>query len=160
MKIRTGIGLDVHRFETGRKFILGGVDVPHFAGLQGHSDADALIHAIIDALLGAAGLKDIGTFFPDNDQQFKNISSIFLLKETVRLVKQKNYSIGNIDSVICLQEPKIAPYIDDMKNVLSEALEIQTEDISIKATTFEHMGFIGEKEGILCIANVLLFSRL
>jgi 2-C-methyl-D-erythritol 2,4-cyclodiphosphate synthase len=158
MKIRTGIGLDVHPFESGRKFILGGVEIPHYAGLKGHSDADALIHAMIDALLGAAGLKDIGTYFPDNKEEFKNINSILLLKRTVQLIREKNFTIGNIDTVICLQEPKVAPYIDEMKTVLSEAMEIETDDISIKATTFEHMGFVGEKEGILCIANVLLYS--
>ncbi len=160
MKIRTGIGLDVHRFESGRKLILGGIEIPHFAGLSGHSDADALIHAIIDALLGAAGLKDIGTYFPDNDQQFKNISSVILLKETAKLVNEKNFRIGNIDTVICLQEPKIAPYIDAMRSTLSEILNITADDISIKATTFEHMGFVGDNEGILCIANALLIKDL
>jgi len=156
MKIRTGIGLDVHRFVNGRDFILGGVTIPHILGLDGHSDADALIHALIDALHGAAGLKDIGTYFPDTDKQYKNISSKLLLQKTNELIINRKFEIGNIDVVVCLQEPKIAPYIDEMKLTISDILHVSTDDISIKATTFEHMGFVGEGEGILCIANVLL----
>jgi 2-C-methyl-D-erythritol 2,4-cyclodiphosphate synthase len=159
MKIRTGLGLDVHSFETGRDFYLGGIQIPYHTGLKGHSDADALIHAIIDALHGAAGLKDIGTYFPDNDPRFKNIRSTVLLEKSRDLLRSGKFSIGNIDAVICLQEPKIAPYIDDMKTVISQILQIPAEDVSIKATTFEHMGFVGEKEGILCLASVLLISE-
>ena len=156
MKIRTGIGLDVHRFVNGRDFILGGIKIPHTVGLEGHSDADALIHALIDALHGAAGLKDIGTYFPDNDRQYRNISSKLLLQKSFELIISKKYEIGNIDIVVCLQEPKIAPYIDEMKLSISDILQISYEDIAIKATTFEHMGFVGDGEGILCIASVLL----
>lgn len=159
MKIRTGLGLDVHSFETGRDFYLGGIQIPYHTGLKGHSDADALIHSIIDALHGAAGLKDIGTYFPDNDPQFKNIRSTVLLEKSRELLRSGKFSIGNIDAVICLQEPKVAPYIDDMKAVISQILQITAEDVSIKATTFEHMGFVGEKEGILCLASVLLISE-
>ncbi len=159
MKIRTGLGLDVHSFETGRNFYLGGIQIPYHTGLKGHSDADALIHSIIDALHGAAGLKDIGTYFPDNDPQFKNIRSTVLLEKSRELLRSGKFSIGNIDAVICLQEPKVAPYIDDMKAVISQILQITAEDVSIKATTFEHMGFVGEKEGILCLASVLLISE-
>jgi 2-C-methyl-D-erythritol 2,4-cyclodiphosphate synthase len=156
MKIRTGIGLDVHSFEQGRDFYLGGVLIPYHSGLKGHSDADALIHAIMDAILGAAGLKDIGCFFPDNDPAYKNIRSTVLLEKTIALIREKNYIISNIDTVICLQEPKISPYTEAMKTCLSQILHISHEDISIKATTFENMGFIGKKEGILCMATVLL----
>ncbi len=158
MKIRTGIGIDVHRFEKNREFWLGGVKINHHSGLTGHSDADALIHAIIDAMLGAAGLKDIGTYFPDNDPGFHNIRSTKLLEEVVNIVNQ-NYRIGNIDAVICLEQPKISPYIDEMKQVLSKVLMIPSEDLSIKATTFEMMGFVGKEEGVLCLANVLLTGK-
>jgi 2-C-methyl-D-erythritol 2,4-cyclodiphosphate synthase len=159
MKIRTGTGLDVHRFETGRHFYLGGILIPYHSGLVGHSDADALIHAIMDALLGAAGLNDIGYYFPDSDPQYKNIRSTVLLEKVNLLILQNNFTIGNIDTIVCLQEPKISPYIADMKKVISGILQIQIDDISIKATTFEHMGFVGEKEGILCVANVLVVKQ-
>lgn len=159
MKIRTGIGLDVHQFDKNRKFFLGGIEIPHHSGLKGHSDADALIHAVIDALLGAAGLKDIGTYFPDNDQSYKNIRSTQLLTEVRLLITNKGFTIGNIDTVICLQEPKIAMHIDDMKLCLSEILNMPMDDISIKATTFESMGFVGKKEGILCMASCLVYKE-
>jgi len=159
MKIRTGIGLDVHPFENGRDFYLGGIKIPYHKGLKGHSDADVLIHAIIEALLGAAGLKDIGTYFPDSDKQYLNIRSTELLKKTKELISDKNFIIGNIDVVICLEKPKIAPYIDEMKNVLANLLAIETADMSIKATTFEKMGFIGTEDGVMCLATCLLTSQ-
>jgi 2-C-methyl-D-erythritol 2,4-cyclodiphosphate synthase len=158
MKIRTGIGLDVHPFENGRDFYLGGIKIPYHKGLKGHSDADALIHAIIDALLGAAGLQDIGTYFPDSDIQYLNIRSTELLKKTSHLISLNTFSIGNIDVVICLEKPKIAPYIEQMRSTIASLLQIETTEISIKATTFENMGFVGNEDGILCLATCLLTS--
>lgn len=158
MKIRTGLGVDVHQFAENREFWLGGVNIPYKFGLIGHSDADALIHAIMDALLGAAGLRDIGFYYPDNDTQFKDIRSTLLLEKAVKLIADKGFKIGNIDSVICLQEPKINPFVPQMKTCIANILNIDEDDISIKATTFENMGFVGNKEGILCFANCLIFK--
>ncbi len=159
MKIRTGIGLDVHSFEENRGFYLGGVKIPYHKGLMGHSDADALIHAIIDALHGAAGLADIGTFFPDDNQLYKNIRSTELLKKTAALLAEKNISVSNIDTIICLEKPKIASFTDLMKSTLAEILKISIDDIGIKATTFEKMGFIGSEDGVMCLASCLLISE-
>jgi len=159
MKIRTGLGVDVHQFADDREFWLGGVNIPYKFGLKGHSDADALIHAIMDALLGAAGLRDIGFYYPDNDNQYKNIRSTILLDKVQKLISSNGFKIGNIDSVICLQEPKINPFIPQMKTCIAQILQIDEEDISIKATTFEYMGFVGNKEGILCFANCLIFKN-
>ncbi|MBR5776957.1 MAG: 2-C-methyl-D-erythritol 2,4-cyclodiphosphate synthase [Bacteroidales bacterium] len=156
MKYRTGIGFDVHQLKDGLPFYLGGVKVEHTKGAVGHSDADVLIHAICDALLGAANLGDIGKHFPDTDMKYKGIDSKILLKETYELVKSKGYVIENIDTVLCLQKPKVAPYLPTMKTVLSTVLGIDEDDISIKATTTEHLGFEGREEGVSAYATVLI----
>ena len=156
MKYRTGIGFDVHQLKDGLPFYLGGVKVEHTKGAVGHSDADVLIHAICDALLGAANLGDIGKHFPDTDMKYKGIDSKILLKETYELVKNKGYVIENIDTVLCLQKPKVAPYLPAMKTVLSAVLGIDEDDISIKATTTEHLGFEGREEGVSAYATVLI----
>ncbi len=154
--MRIGYGYDVHVLQEGRPFWLGGIQIPHTHGALGHSDADVLIHAICDALLGAANLGDIGQHFPDNDQHYKNIDSKILLKKVIELLRAKNYTIINIDSTICLQEPKISPHIPAMKKCLSEVMSINEEKISIKATTTEGMGFVGKKEGIVAHAITLI----
>lgn len=156
MKYRTGIGYDVHQLRDGLPFYLGGVKVEHTKGAVGHSDADVLIHAICDALLGAANLGDIGKHFPDTDVKYKGIDSKILLKETYELVKKKGYVIENIDTVLCLQKPKVAPYLPLMKTTLSNVLGIDEDDVSIKATTTEHLGFEGREEGVSALANVLI----
>jgi 2-C-methyl-D-erythritol 2,4-cyclodiphosphate synthase len=148
---RIGYGYDVHRLAEGRKLILGGVEIPHSKGLEGHSDADVLLHAICDAILGAAGFQDIGHQFPNTDPAFKNISSLILLKHVCELVSKDGWKVGNVDSMIILEEPKIAKYIPDMKTNISEI--IGCEHISIKATTSEGLGFVGEKKG--CSANAV-----
>lgn len=156
MKYRTGIGYDVHQLRDGLPFYLGGVKVEHTKGAVGHSDADVLIHAVCDALLGAANLGDIGKHFPDTDVKYKGIDSKILLKETYELVKKKGYVIENIDTVLCLQKPKVAPYLPLMKTTLSNVLGINEDDISIKATTTEYLGFEGREEGVSALANVLI----
>jgi 2-C-methyl-D-erythritol 2,4-cyclodiphosphate synthase len=156
LKIRIGYGFDVHALQEGRPFILGGVEIPSTFGPLGHSDADVLIHAICDALLGAAALGDIGTHFPDNSAEFKNIDSKILLQRVVDLLKEKNYSIGNIDATVILEKPKIAPHIEAMRKALSNTIGIPVEDISIKATTNEKMGFIGRQEGVSAHAVALI----
>lgn len=153
---RVGNGFDVHRFEKGRKLILGGVEIPHESGLIGHSDADVVLHAITDAILGAIGEKDIGTHFPDTDPEFKDISSITILTETGQKLKSKNYEIVNIDTVIICQQPRLASYIDLMKINISKALGILEDQIGVKATTTEHLGFTGREEGIAATAIVLI----
>jgi 2-C-methyl-D-erythritol 2,4-cyclodiphosphate synthase len=158
--MRTGIGYDVHKLTAGRKLVLGGMAIEHFAGLEGHSDADVLIHAIMDALLGAAGLSDIGVYFPNTDKQYKDISSIRLLGLVKVLVKDAGYRILNIDSVVILEEPKISPYIPGMKIKISEALEISVDQIGIKATTSEGLGFCGAKEGAAAQSVALLAKDL
>ena len=150
--LRTGIGYDVHRLSSGRKLILGGVEIPYIKGLSGHSDADVLIHAIIDALLGAAGLKDIGYHFPPDDTKYENISSSILLEEVNSLLKKKGIAIINIDSTIVAEKPKIAPYIDDMRTRIGAALDLRPENIMIKATTTEGLGFTGKEQGIAAYA--------
>ncbi len=157
--MRIGIGYDIHRLVEGRKLILGGVELKNSKGLLGHSDADVLIHGVMDALLGAAGLRDIGTYFPDTDDKFKNISSIILLKETLKLLEKNNFKIVNLDCVIVAEEPKINPFIDEMKKNLSDALKIKPEQIGIKATTNEGLGSIGEKKAIACQAVALLEAK-
>ncbi|MBE2279890.1 MAG: 2-C-methyl-D-erythritol 2,4-cyclodiphosphate synthase [Ignavibacteriaceae bacterium] len=159
MKFRIGIGYDVHKLSNGRKLIIGGVEIPHEKGLLGHSDADVLLHAICDALLGALNLGDIGKHFPDTSDKFKDIDSKILLKRTFELVKGKGYSVNNIDSFLILEKPKIMKYSDQMREVISEILEISTEDISIKATTSEQLGFVGREEGASAQAVVLLVSK-
>lgn len=156
--IRIGNGYDVHKLEEGAKFYLGGIEVPHHKGSIGHSDADVLIHAICDALLGAANMRDIGYHFSDKDPKFKGIDSKILLKEVVDILKQKNYVIGNIDSTICLQQPKIMPLIEQMKVVLAQTMQISLEDISVKATTTEKLGFVGREEGVSAYAVALIYK--
>lgn len=158
MKIRIGFGYDVHKLEVGYPLWLGGIQVEHVKGSVGHSDGDVLIHAICDGLLGAANLRDIGIHFPDTDKALKGIDSKILLKHTIELVKSKGFQIGNIDSTICLQKPKIKDIIPEMQKVLANVLEISYEDISIKATTTENLGFIGKEEGIAAYAVVLLLK--
>ena len=148
--------MDVHQLVEGRPLWIGGVLIPHHKGALGHSDADVLLHAICDALLGALALGDIGTHFPDNDAAYKNIDSKILLKRTIDLVRMKNYKVVNVDSTICLEQPKIRPHVSEMQKVIAEIMGVSVDDISIKATTTEKMGFIGREEGIAAYATVLL----
>ena len=157
--MRIGFGYDVHRWVEGRELWLGGVQIPHSLGLLGHSDADVLIHAICDALLGAAGLQDIGYHFPDTDERFKGIDSKILLRETMRLVFAEGFEVENIDSTLCAERPKINPHIPEMKRVLSEIIGVENSRVGIKATTNEQMGFVGREEGIAAYAVVLLRNR-
>lgn len=159
MKIRVGQGYDVHQLEEGADFWLGGIKIPHTHGTVGHSDADVLIHTICDALLGAANMRDIGYHFSDKDPKYKGIDSKILLKEVVQLLTNTQYEIGNIDAVVCLQEPKIGRLIPEMQQCLAEVMEIATEDISIKATTTERLGFVGRKEGVAAMATVLILKK-
>jgi 2-C-methyl-D-erythritol 2,4-cyclodiphosphate synthase len=156
MKVRVGFGFDVHPLVEGLPFTLGGIKVPHHKGSLGHSDADTLIHAICDALLGAANMGDIGVHFPDTSQEFKGIDSKILLSRTVQLIKEKGYSISNIDSTVCLQRPKIKPFIVEMQQILAQTMNIPVEDLSIKATTTEKLGYVGREEGIAAYAVALL----
>lgn len=158
LKLRVGIGYDLHRLEENRNLIIGGVKIPYEKGLLGHSDADVLVHAIIDALLGAVALPDIGTLFPDTDPKFKDANSIELLKKVYSLVKEKGYSINNIDSNIIAQAPKMMPYIPEMKENLAKTLELDIEDISIKAKTKEHLDAVGEKKAIEANAVVMVYN--
>lgn len=156
MKIRTGLGFDVHKLVEGRELWLGGIRIDHTLGLQGHSDADVLLHAICDALLGAANLRDIGFHFPDTAGEYHNIDSKILLKRTRVLLLSKGYSISNIDSTICAERPKINPHIPAMQQTIASVLEIDPDDVSIKATTTERLGFTGREEGISAYAVVLI----
>jgi len=156
MKIKVGFGFDVHQLQEGLDFWLGGIIVPHTKGGLGHSDADVLIHTICDALLGAANMGDIGKHFPDTAEEYKGIDSKILLKEVVRLISEKGFTIGNIDSTICLQTPKIGPYIPEIQKVLASCMNIDVEDISIKATTTEKLSFVGREEGVSAYATVLI----
>ncbi len=156
MKIRVGFGFDVHQLKYGHPFIVGGVNLDHHSGAFGHSDADVLVHAICDALLGSANLRDIGHQFSNTDDRWKGISSLVLLKECVKLLADKGWQIGNIDSMICLEEPQINPHTEQMKFNIAQAAEIKIEDISIKATTNEKMGFIGRQEGVVAYAVCLI----
>jgi 2-C-methyl-D-erythritol 2,4-cyclodiphosphate synthase len=158
MKYRTGIGFDVHAFADDRKLIIGGVDVPYEKGLAGHSDADVLLHSITDALLGSIALGDLGKHFPDSDQNYKNADSKILLKNVYSLIKEKGYKIGNIDSVVTAQIPKLSPYIDDMRIVISKLLDTEMKNVSVKATTTEKLGFVGREEGIAAFSTVLVFK--
>ncbi|PWV53443.1 2-C-methyl-D-erythritol 2,4-cyclodiphosphate synthase [Chitinophaga sp. S165] len=155
-KLRIGLGVDFHQLTEGRDFWLGGVLVPHHKGAIGHSDADVLLHAICDAMLGAASLGDIGVHFPDTDNTYKNIDSKILLKRTLELIGQKGYQVVNIDSTLCLQAPKIKPYVGQMQETIAGILNISTEEVSIKATTTEKLGFVGREEGVVAYATVLL----
>jgi 2-C-methyl-D-erythritol 2,4-cyclodiphosphate synthase len=156
MGYRIGFGVDYHQLAEGRDFMIGGVHVPHHSGAVGHSDADVLLHAICDALLGAACLGDIGTHFPDTDAKYKNIDSKILLADTMKLIRQEKYKLVNIDSTLCLEEPKIKPYIQQMQKTIAGIIGSPEKDISIKATTTERMGFVGRKEGVVAYATVLL----
>lgn len=156
MNIRIGQGIDVHRLKYGLELWLGGVKIQSETGCIAHSDGDVLLHAMCDAMLGAAGLKDIGHYFPDSSLDYKNIDSKILLKKSFSLIREKGYHVINIDGTVCLEEPKIASYITEMKSLISGILETETENVSIKATTAEKLGFIGRKEGIIALAVVLL----
>lgn len=156
MKIRTGFGFDVHQLVEGRELWLGGIRLEHEKGLLGHSDADVLIHAICDALLGAANMRDIGYHFPDNAGEFKNIDSKILLEKTVRLIAEKGYHVGNIDATVCAERPKLKAHIPEMQKVLAQVMGVDIDDVSIKATTTEKLGFTGREEGISAYASVLI----
>lgn len=160
MKMRVGMGYDVHRLVEDRKLIIGGVEIPYEKGLLGHSDADVLLHAIMDALLGAAALGDIGKHFPDNDDRYKGISSLELLRQVGKLLDEKNYVIENIDATIIAQKPKMRPYIDEMRKNIADTLKLDIDRVNVKATTEEGLGFTGKKEGIsaqaiCCISKAL-----
>ncbi len=155
-KIKVGFGFDVHQLKEQHPFVLGGVNLAHHSGAYGHSDADVLLHAICDALLGAANLRDIGFHFSNTDNRWKGISSLVLLQHVVALIKEKGFTIGNIDAMVCLEEPKINPHIPAMKTHIAAAAAISEEDISIKATTNEQLGFIGREEGIVAYAVCLI----
>lgn len=159
MKIRVGFGFDVHQLVAGRELWLGGVRLEHEKGLLGHSDADVLIHAICDALLGAANMRDIGYHFPDTAGEFKNIDSKILLKKTVELIGDRGYSVGNIDATICAERPKLKANIPAMQQTLSAVMGIDEDDISIKATTTEKLGFTGREEGISAYVTVLIMKE-
>lgn len=156
MKIKVGFGFDVHQLKDGHPFVLGGVTLEHYKGAFGHSDADVLAHAICDALLGAANLGDIGFHFKNTDDRWKGIDSLILLKECVKMIAEKGYSINNIDAMLCIEAPKISPYIPEMKKHIAAAASIDVDDISIKATTNETMGFIGREEGVVAYAVCLI----
>ena len=156
MGIRIGFGVDFHQLAEGRPLMIGGVHIPHDKGSVGHSDADVLLHAICDAALGAAALGDIGVHFPDTDKSYKNIDSKILLQRTIELVKSKGYKIVNIDSTLCLEQPKIKNYVPQMQEVIASIAGIETADVSIKATTTEKMGFVGREEGLVAYAAILL----
>ena len=158
MKIRTGIGFDVHQLADGIPFFVGGIKIDHIKGAVGHSDADCLIHAICDAILGAANMRDIGYHFPDTDPQYKGIDSKILLKKTCEIIRNAGYQISNVDNTICLQKPKIKDYIPQMQKVLAEVMTLDSDDVSVKATTTEHLGYTGREEGIAAYANVLIYK--
>lgn len=155
---RVGMGYDVHKLVTGRKLILGGVEIQHDLGLLGHSDADVLLHAIKDAILGAAALGDIGRHFPDTDEAYKGISSMVLLSKVKDLILKEGYKVNNIDATIAAQQPKIAPYIKDMNENIAQTLKIEASQVNVKATTTEGLGFVGNKEGIAAYAIVSLLK--
>jgi len=159
MKYRIGIGYDVHRLVVKRKLILGGVTVPYKMGLDGHSDADVLIHAVMDSILGALALGDIGKLYPDNDPQFKNINSRILLRKVYDLINSKGWKINNLDTVICAQHPRLSPYINQMRQNLADDLNTSIDNISVKATTEEHLGISGSESGMTAKAVVLLISN-
>ncbi len=158
--MRIGFGYDVHRLVEGRDLIVGGVRIPHERGLLGHSDADVLVHAIMDSILGALALGDVGKHFPDTDPEYKDISSIILLERVFKLMKEQGYEIGNIDATVAAQRPKLALYIDEMRANIAKVLETELENINIKATTTEELGFVGRKEGIssYCVCLLKKFS--
>ncbi len=154
--MRVGFGYDVHQLTPGRKLILGGVEIPHSLGLLGHSDADVLVHSIMDAMLGALALGDIGKHFPDTDSQYKNIDSMLLLEKVKEIILAEGYRVGNIDCTICAQKPKLLPYLETMRQNIANVLETDVKNISVKATTTEKLGFVGKEEGISSYAVCLL----
>jgi 2-C-methyl-D-erythritol 2,4-cyclodiphosphate synthase len=156
MSYRIGSGIDFHQLTEGRELWLGGVQIQHHKGALGHSDADVLLHAICDALLGALSLGDIGIHFPDTDPKYKNIDSKILLAHTVQLIKDRGYSVVNIDSTLCLQEPKIKLYVTVMQDTIAKIVGVPANDVSIKATTTEHLGFVGREEGVMAYATILV----
>ncbi len=159
MKYRIGQGIDFHAFKEGRELFLGGIKIDYPLGLEGHSDADCLIHAIMDALLGALGEDDIGKHFPDTDKSLKDIDSKILLEQVVKILNKEGYKISNIDCTVICEEPKIRKYVEDMKTTLSKILLVNRDDINIKGTTTEKMGFLGRKEGIACMAVALIYKK-
>jgi 2-C-methyl-D-erythritol 2,4-cyclodiphosphate synthase len=156
MAFRIGSGVDYHQLAEGRKLFIGGVEIPHHKGAVGHSDADVLLHAICDAMLGALALGDIGTHFPDTSAAFKDIDSKILLQQSFDKIREKGYRVVNVDSTLCLQAPKIKPYIGQMQSAIATILELDTDAVSVKATTTETMGFVGREEGLVAYATVLL----
>lgn len=156
MAYRIGSGIDFHQLAEGRELWLGGINVPHYKGAIGHSDADVLLHALCDALLGALALGDIGTHFPDSDIAYKNIDSKILLEKTVRLITERGYKVVNADTTVCIEVPKIKPYIGEMQSSIAAILKVSAQDVSVKATTTEKMGFAGREEGVVAYATVLL----
>ncbi len=153
---RIGQSSDIHRLTEGRRLVLGGVDIAHEKGLLGHSDADALVHAVAEAVLGALGLGDLGRHFPDTDPRFEGVSSLTLLSQTAQMMRQSGYRIGNVDALIMIERPKMAPYIAQMKNNLAQVLDCDPQQINVKATRGEGLGFVGREEGVLAQAVVLL----
>ena len=160
MSYRIGFGVDFHQLAEGREFWIGGIKIPHYKGAVGHSDADVLIHAICDAILGAACLGDIGKHFPDTSEEFKNIDSKILLKRTAGLIKQQMYEVVNLDTTICLEKPMINPYISQMQKIIAEIIGVGLNEVSVKATTTEKMGFAGREEGVVAYATVLLHRSI
>ncbi len=158
-KIRVGFGFDVHQLVADRPLWLGGIRLEHEMGLLGHSDADVLIHAICDALLGAANMRDIGYHFPDNSEKYHNIDSKILLSETIRLIAERGYSVGNIDATVCAERPKLKAHIPAMQQCLAQVMHVDVDDVSIKATTTERLGFTGREEGISAYATVLIYKE-
>jgi 2-C-methyl-D-erythritol 2,4-cyclodiphosphate synthase len=156
MNFRIGQGIDFHRLESGLDLWIGGVKIPSEKGCIAHSDGDVLLHAICDAMLGASGLRDIGYHFPDTDKKYKNIDSKILLRNTYELIRQKGFSVNNIDCTVCLEKPKISSYINDIKNAISAIVETEPDNVAVKATTTEKLGFTGREEGVVAIAVVLL----
>ena len=154
---RIGYGYDVHQLKEGHDFYIGGIKIDHFQGAFGHSDADVLIHTICDAILGAANMRDIGFHFPDTSEDYKGIDSKILLKEVVKLIREKGYEIGNIDATVCLEKPKLNPFIPEMQKVLSACMKVNSEQLSIKATTSEKMGFVGTEQGVAAHAVALIY---
>lgn len=156
---RIGNGFDVHPFADGRKLIIGGVEIPYSKGLLGHSDADVLLHAVCDGMLGALALGDIGIHFPNTDDKYKNIDSKILLQKVNELINQNGYELGNMDVMLLMEKPKIAPFIPKMKKIIAEIIEVEQEQISIKATTSERLGFVGREEGVAAFVVVLLIKK-
>lgn len=157
--MRVGIGFDCHPFAEGRRLVLGGVEIPFDKGLDGHSDADVLVHSIIDALLGAAGLKDIGTYFPSDDPQYKNISSLILLRRAAGMIKEKGWRVGNIDAAVIAEQPRLLRFIPEMKRRIAETLGVSVEQVGVKSTTAKGLGYLGRGEGI-AVHSVVLIERI